>query len=265
MDVVDDVLFALDSYKNNQHDDQGIAYLEIYGVLQALSIQQDAVRELHKIVTGRSVDLESVYPDVQAIRDILVKAAGHPVTGRQSSHFVVRHSVGKGGFQLWSFDQNGNQVEEHVNLISLIQKNATALDSAMSDIIAWIEEQERLHKQKFSKQSITDVFRLSTYFMEKISTSIRTRDQMGIVGATSILDMLSKFQADLLERGEHFSEAHYMQDIARIKYALARYETYIRGTDGQNEDDAYILAGFIGAELSQLRRIAAEIDADYKI
>jgi len=139
MDVIDDVLFALNSYKSNQHDDQGTAYLEIYGVLQALTIQQDAVRELHSIIVGGSLNLEASYPEVRAIRDIRVKAAGHPVSGKNSSHFIVRHSVGKWGFELWSFDGNGNQTKERVNLRSLISNNTDALDSALRGIISWID------------------------------------------------------------------------------------------------------------------------------
>jgi hypothetical protein len=44
MDIIDDILFALRSYTKQHHNDQGLAYLEIFGVLQALSVQQDAVR-----------------------------------------------------------------------------------------------------------------------------------------------------------------------------------------------------------------------------
>src|SRR5260370_41892901 len=55
MDIIDDILFALRSYTEQHHDDQGLAYLEIFGVLQALSVQQDAVRQLYRIIKGGAI------------------------------------------------------------------------------------------------------------------------------------------------------------------------------------------------------------------
>ena len=87
MDIIDDILFALHSYTRNDHSDQGLAYLEIFGVLQALSVQQDAVSKLHKLITGVPVDLENTYTDIQAICDTRVRVAGHPV-GAASLEFI---------------------------------------------------------------------------------------------------------------------------------------------------------------------------------
>jgi len=128
-----------------------------------------------------------------------------------------------------------------------------------------IEQKKQDHKKQFSERSAARIFQHCTYFVGKLSTSIRSRDQMGLVATSSIRDLLSRFKTDLLERGEHFAEAHYMQDIELISYALGRYEHYIHGTAGLNADDAYILAGFVDAELRQLRKIADEIDDEYRI
>jgi hypothetical protein len=122
MDIIDDILFALRSYTTQHHDDQGLAYLEIFGVLQALFVQQDAVRQLYRIVTGGAINLETEYPDIKAIRDVRVRVAGHPVGGAGGSHFIVRYTVSKWGFELWKYDQTGGRTTEEVNLPGLIKK-----------------------------------------------------------------------------------------------------------------------------------------------
>jgi hypothetical protein len=107
MDILDDTALALHSYVSHGHSDQGLAYLEAFGVLQALTIQQDAVRKLHEILTGASINLEAAYPELKEVRDIRVRVAGHPVEGKGGSHFMIRYTVSKGGFELWSYDQSG--------------------------------------------------------------------------------------------------------------------------------------------------------------
>src|SRR6266545_1500211 len=100
MDILDDTILALNSYVKRDHQDQGLAYLEIFGVLQALSVQQDAVTKLYRIITGKPINLEALYPDIKEVREIRVRVAGHPVGGKAASHFMVRYTVSKRGFEL---------------------------------------------------------------------------------------------------------------------------------------------------------------------
>lgn len=135
MDIIDDIVSALSSYIRHEHDDQGLAYLEIFGVLQSLCVQQDAVRALFVAIIGAPIDLEATYSDVRIVRDMRVRVAGHPVGGRASSHFLVRYTVSKWGFELWRYDQAGRHTADQVSLIDLIKKSALSLCSAMTELI----------------------------------------------------------------------------------------------------------------------------------
>lgn len=53
------------------------AYLEFWGVMQALVIQQDAIKQAHKAVVGSYPEIEPL-PAWNAIRDIRNLCAGHP-------------------------------------------------------------------------------------------------------------------------------------------------------------------------------------------
>lgn len=264
MDIIDDILFALHSYTHNDHNDQGLAYLETFGVLQSLFVQQDAVSKLHKVITGHSSDLEKEYPDLKVVRDVRIRVAGHPVGGQGSSHFLVRYTVSKRGFELWKFDQAGNYTEQ-VNLPELIRKNCRSLQSAMANLISLIEAEKREHKEKFRKKSLADNFQHVTYFVGKMFEGISRKSPMGMVGLASIREVVSRFRSDLEARSEHFRGAHFISDhIPRLEYAFEKYEGYMQADEKQNEDDAYIFASFIENEMEYLENIAREIDADYQ-
>lgn len=53
------------------------AYIEFWGVMQALIVQQDSICELHSAVTGQQLRTESL-PSWQSLRTIRNKCAGHP-------------------------------------------------------------------------------------------------------------------------------------------------------------------------------------------
>jgi len=266
MDIIDDTIFALRSYAQHNHDDQGLAYLEIFGVLQTLSIQQDAIRELYRIIAGCPIDLEDQYPDIKAIRDTRIRVAGHPVGGLASSHFLVRYTVSKWGFELWKFDQSGSHDAEHVDLLALIKKNTLALDGALRSLNGMIEAEQRSHKEKFLGKSLEEPFNLLTYFSEKMFQGVSKRNPIGLVGLESIREIIKNFRVGLEERGQHFQEADFvLHDIPKLAYALDKLERYMRGDETQTEDDAYIVATFIRHEMKHLRQIAKEIDSDYQV
>jgi hypothetical protein len=266
MDIIDDTLFALGAYVKQEHNDQGLAYLEIFGVLQALSVQQDAVRKLYRIIKGNPIDLETEYPDIKRVRDCRVSVAGHPAGGNQASHFLVRYTVSKWGFELWKYDKTGARTAEQISLLELIAKQAAALNAAVGNLVAFMEAEDRSHKERFMGNSLEEIFKMSSYFSGKLFESISTRNEIGLVGVGCITEILSNFLRALTQRSSHFEKAGFVSyDIPRVEYAINKFEQYIKGDQTHNENDAYILASFIQMELDHLRAIAKEIDDDYRV
>lgn len=150
MDIIGDVTFALSSYIEHKNDNQGLAYLHIFGVLQSLYIQQDAVRILYEVINGDLLDLEKTYPDIKKIRNIRNKVAGHPVTSKDESHFLARYTVSSGGFKFLVYDQSEARiVEEDVSLHRLINLQLKSLNKAMENLIEIMKEQDKKHKEEF--------------------------------------------------------------------------------------------------------------------
>ena len=101
LDIVGDTELALDSYLNQSHiDDTGLCYLQVYGALQLLQTQQDAVNH---ICQALGIKAQSS-PKIPHIREIRSSSVAHPAVQKEDkitkSSFVVRSSLSQHGFTL---------------------------------------------------------------------------------------------------------------------------------------------------------------------
>lgn len=103
------------------------AYIEFWGVMQAVSIQQDAIRELFLIMTGSALTVESLraWEAVRALRNV---CAGHPVKKDRPKRLPLSRSFMGRGFgdyneimyERWQRDTGTTQ--EVVNLGALLDE-----------------------------------------------------------------------------------------------------------------------------------------------
>jgi len=56
------------------------SYIEIWGVMQALSIQQDAITELHKVIVGNKPKTGPAWSELRNLRHL---TTGHPANRSQ--------------------------------------------------------------------------------------------------------------------------------------------------------------------------------------
>lgn len=87
-------------------DDPLIAYIEVWGLLQALVIAQDAMTELYKAVTGNKYDADRHSPSWWSVRDLRNEVAGHPARkDRKGGREIppIRSFWGRGGYSLSCF------------------------------------------------------------------------------------------------------------------------------------------------------------------
>jgi hypothetical protein len=229
-------------------------------------IQQDAVRKLFGVITNSEVDLTRKYSDLAEVRDLRIRVAGHPVGGRGASHFLVRHSVSKWGFELWAFDERDEHTRRTVNLLSAVEKNLIPLTHAMHELIAFVEAQSFKHKQEYAEESVAQIFRHSSYFSSKISEGISRDRHIGLIGVDSVFDLLREFRSTLEKRSDHFREADFVtHDGPELEYALTKLKKYFESDATQTEQDARIVAQCVRVGLAELAKIAKEIDEDYKV
>ena len=125
LDVIKDTERCLDTYLTTNIDelDFGNKYMYVYGSLQALYVQQDAVKHF-------TCTLKKDYPRdryLKEIREVRNRSVGHPTDqGRDSgktSNFITRDSIGSKGFELGTTYADGSPNQaKWVNIRGLIEE-----------------------------------------------------------------------------------------------------------------------------------------------
>ncbi len=80
--------------KRGFSSDPHLAYIEFWGVMQAIFIQQDAIKELYEVVTGSKPQIAKT-SDWMKIRDIRNLCGGHPSKRTQGVPATQRAFMGR--------------------------------------------------------------------------------------------------------------------------------------------------------------------------
>jgi len=273
MDTIQDTEEALESSltKDNDSSDTGSKYLLVYGALQALFIQQEAVKNLHESLNIPYTEDSSL----KEIRDLHRNAIGSPtnVADKEAFNFINRATLSVHGFKLAteypkkSDDEKRETKRVDVNIPNLIETQRHKFKEVLNKVIETLKEEEAEHKRKFSNKSLTGSFYHTTYLFEKIFDAISSSESphVEIVGAhiDDVLKYVEAFKTELKERGEpddNISDIYENLDhsLQQIKaYFHNPSETYIQ------EKDLYIFAYFARRQVSDLEAIARELDEMY--
>ena len=127
MDILGDTCVALEYYEDSgMGDTDGEKYLKLYGLLQAIFLQQDSIRQLYRILLGKDLqpDSNSEWDKVRDLRNLTV---GHPIAKKDKAGtkrcFISRATIRSGSFQLLVWDKEKEQIGfEDVDLESLYEK-----------------------------------------------------------------------------------------------------------------------------------------------
>ncbi|MDE0087357.1 MAG: hypothetical protein OXU23_16665 [Candidatus Poribacteria bacterium] len=273
MDTIEDTEEALESFLKLDIDssDEGRNYLRIYGALQALFVQQDAVKNLHDA-------LKIPYTEDKAldkIRNIRNDAAGHPTKrgNKRAFNFISRPTVSSHGFQLITYyrTNSGNDKldskREDINVPDLIATQKSVFVDVLNNIIKALQEEEMEHKKRFAGKKLTDAFRHTSHLFQKVLEATISPDSphVELVGVhiDQILKSVEAFKTELKERDEPDDNFAYRYE--NLDYALRNIKTYFHTPQGTHihREDTYILADFAQRQVEILEEIAQEIDERY--
>jgi len=281
-DTIADTEMAITTYENSPDPgDIGMRYLMIYGILQSLYVQEDAVELMVRAFepnARRAYRIESE-PEVNDVRRIRNRAVGHPTKegdvksnkkpGVQMSHFIVQHSMRKEGFTLMTTFANGNYTFTDVSIPDLIQKNRYAVERVLQRIMKQLEAAEMEHRKTFRRQSLAEIFpETLNYYFEKVfagtGNPASPDGQWGASHLKMIADKLQAFRTALQERGLLNRLSDYEYHLAEVEYPLVELQEYWQGS-GSIKDPraARIFAYFLKDKVFELRKMAEDLDAEY--
>lgn len=273
MDTIGDTEEALESFLKLDTDssDKGRNYLRIYGALQALFVQQEAIKNLHealKIPYTEDTALEK-------IRHIRIDAAGHPTNrgNKKAFNFITRVTLSAQEFHLMTLypaKSRGKALNsKHVDISvpDLIATQKRVFEDVLNNVIETLKEEEVEHRKKFADKKLSDAFQHTTYPFTKIFDAILSTDSPHVQLVDHYVDQILKsveaFKAGLRERDEPDDDMEHVYE--NLDYALQHLKAYFNApaeTHVQTED-TYIFADFAKRQVGGLEEIAREIDERY--
>jgi hypothetical protein len=271
MDIIDDVDSALEAYLNNEFPaDLGERYLRIYGAMQGLFLQQDALYDLVKAIHPS----KAIYPNdvLKDIRDLRNASVGHPTRlnrkGSLSTHGIVQNSMHKDGFDLLSYPSKDGNIFQHVPVRELIEKQRIETVRILTEVVNDLRAQEEAHRAKFRDIKVVAAFDQVSYAFEKIFEE--TRDGATPVlsrwGAGHLEKSLDDFAQGLKQRGlsvDTYDSIKYL--YTNIDHPLAELKKFVlrEPSEIQSDKSAIVFADALQGYFKELRDIAREIDDEY--
>ena len=271
LDVIEDTDCCLETFLTTDidHLDDGKKYMYVYGTLQALFVQQDAVKHLAE-------SLKISYPlnqQLNEIRTIRNDSVGHPTkrggSTERAFNFISRITISNQGFELGTTYADGRpDCSKDVNIPNLIAIQRSILIGVLDSIIKTLEQEEMEHRREFADQKLADAFPSTlNYHLSKIHEAIGESGdaRLGGINVDYILKCIEEFKTKLAEREILEAYEGLTYNLELVNYPLQELRKYFFNPDEThiNERDASIFAYFAEKQTQKLLERAKELDEEY--
>ncbi len=274
LDVIEDIDCCLEAFLKTDinHFDDGNKYMYIYGTLQALFVQQDAIKHLAEALKiPYTLD-----PSLKEIREIRNDSVGHPTKrdrGKNKTvtfNYISRISIGSQGFRLGTAYADSKRLDsfKNVSISNLIATQRCVLMSVLGNVLKTLRREEMEHKNKFVGKKLADAFPPTlNYHLSKIREAAIGSGyaELGGVNVDFILGCIEQFKVELADREILETYEGLTYDLELVDYPLRELRKYFCNPDTThiNEKDAPIFAFFVGEQTKKLLKSAEELDEEY--
>jgi len=234
MDVISDTEWAITSYEGGHFSDKGLVYLVLYGLLQAMYVQQDGLENLVRALERNELYKIDSEPEAGRIRQVRHDTIGHPTRqggvkprrdgrpGEQISHTIVQHSLRKEGFTLARYSNLTGSRFVNYETATLIATNRLLTIRGLKRIKRYLGEMEMQHREQYRGKVIVDLFPAQIgYYFEKVFEAINNpshgNQNINEIGLRMISEAFSNFKQSLAVRG-------VLNDVSAIRYELDETE-----------------------------------------
>lgn len=273
LDAIGDTQEAIIAFETREFSDNKAAhYLAVYGLLQAMFVQQDAVFHLCESL-GIEERLQE-YPELKEIREVRNICIGHPTKRDRpkpvSYHHISRRTLDESGFTLLSFSEDGQSHFRHIETAKLMTEQRRFISEILSKVVHRLEREERMHKEKFRMERLTGIFPNSLgYHIEKVFEGIFREDlaELAIVNLEMVTETLQDFRKAVGRRDMDFYES-LQDEYVLIEHAtdhLAGYFQALMNNDKPETDrlTIQVFAFFLRKKVEELKECAQSIDKEY--
>lgn len=224
MDTVEDTELAIKSYSNIPSDlPEGQLYLTLYGLFQAIFMQQDAVIHLAKGLNSTEIKTWKD-ADGKKIRVLRNKYFGHPTnsqnyeTKESTFHGIARITLSEKTVTGWTYPNFSTEV---INIADVIKTQQSFIIRSLNSIQKDLKEKELKFVSQFKSALPEDDL---TYPFGKLWTwAVSDSDHAGDVAPMG-MSMLSRFidstEKALKKRFDNLHGIDAERDIRKARYCM---------------------------------------------
>jgi hypothetical protein len=272
IDTIEDTEGAIEAYlKIAEPTEHAGCYLLIYGILQVLFVQQDAVYHL-----AEAFDITLEFdPELHEIREIRNCTVGHPTAVRArrkegklaSSHYIVQVSVTKTRFQFMSAYEDGETTFQDVDIMEKVERQRAIVTKVLQEVWTNLQQREQEHRDQFKGKKLIDVFPPTlNYMFEKASVATRGHAEavLGSWAIEGITQAVCDFEAALGRRGILHDSSDLAYYFEELEHPMTELQLFMEHRSTRLDTKAAaIYLYFIQRKVDDLQQMAREIDAEY--
>lgn len=271
LDTFDDTQEAINHYLNlDNFGPYNGGYLYIYGVLQAINLQQDALNNLLNALFDKTIDWETEYPELYKIREHRNDSIGHPTKrgNDKSFHMIGRYSISNGGFTLASyFPKTGDKSKfQEINILECIESQSKLLKIILSETMDKLTNEFEEHKRKFKGDRIrSKIPNTYDYHISKLFEHAFGNYPIVETNFKIIKDTIANIKEEVEKRYFKISALQGLEDtINQIDYIIERLENTLINNKISDEKELRVFIQSLRQHSNELFEMIDEMDTEFE-
>lgn len=238
--------------------------LGVYGFMQALYLQQNALMNIYECIKGEKLDLNSFEGMRKARKIRNDEIGGHPVSHKEQRYNVLApHLIN--GWKITICDHAKGLAENAVvthDLLEIRDKQEQEIAEVMAGLLAFCQIKLKAHKEKFMHTKLSDLFKglCLSRIMQAISDPTNDNLHLAKTECRFLKEQAKKFLDLVAERGEE--PGNFEKEIAEFLWGLENITQYFQGSQ-EDKLHAHLLWRGLDSLFANLKDYAREIDTRY--
>lgn len=271
LDTIEDTQHAIDKYQDLDGFERHEGYLLLYGLVQAIYLQQDSINSLSKSLIKKEVKFSEEYPRLYRIREIRNDSIGHPTNRRNDKYHVVinQGTIRKSGFQYIIYDADSKPKFEYVNLDEIINTQKELSIEILVKIFSAMEKEIKSHISNFSKSKLSDYISTNIdYFFQKLYQGCHSESEPASYTKVNILylkdDIFEKIVSGVEERYKTLDAIMgFKNQVEKIRYIFDRLLTLLEQGKYSKGFESETLIDSLKYEFEELKDLIQDIDEEF--
>jgi len=246
-------------------------YLNVYGLMQALFIQQDALSSLSLVLFDRFIDFPIDFPELSNIRNIRNDSIGHPTNRKsdKSFHYIGRDCLNKSQFSLVSFfpkDKKDIKIE-YIKTLELISTQERLIQNILEKTMANLQLDFENHKNKFKDQKLYDLIEDGFHYeFTKLYEHVG-KDYPPARGCFMIIkEAYDKIKIGIIERYFTFEALTGLPDTVKtLDYIFSRIENDLFIHKISDEIELHIFIDALISNFKEFENTILAIDKEFEL